>query len=284
MIDKEKSEKKSKRLIILIAAIIFLVIATFAATVYFAISSLLSFMQANKAISDDLINQSKQTINQASILITRSAEEMEKGLYLISKGQDIQKLLDKDNSEAIENTLKVFEGYKDTYPEVQTIFLGTKDKKMYIYPQVQLPEDYDPTSRPWYKNALNNKEFTWSEPYMDLGTGMAIITLSLPVYNEDEVIGVLSVDLKLDLMVEAVKNIKLGSNGYIIITDQNGIMVMHPNKEQIGQQVPVQGLGDLTAKGDMGILKYTYQDQEETVIYRRLDKLKLNLIGLIKED
>lgn len=278
--DKEKRQIKSKRFIIVIAGGILLVIISFVMVIFFAISTFLSFKQSKDTLSDTLINQSKQTINQASLAITKSADNLEKSLGLIGENQDIRKLLDEDKDEAIENMLKVFMDYKNTYPEVQSIFLGTADKEMYIYPQVMLPEDYDPTSRVWYINALVNKGFTWSEPYMDIGTGSAIISLSLPIYNEDEVIGVLSLDLNLNLVVEKIKHIKLGSNGYMIITDQNGIMIVHPNAVLAGQQVPIEGLRDLASKEDIGIIRYSYLDKVETAIYSKIDKLKLNLIGL----
>lgn len=283
-IDKGKRKTKSKRFIILVAAIAFLVIAAFAMAEYYAISTLLSYKQERDNKSNDLINQSKQTINQASLAITKSADEIEKRLYLISKGQDFQGLLSEDKSGALENILKEFKDYRDTYPEVENIYVGMIDKKMHVYPEVELPKDYDPTSRPWYINALNNTEFTWSEPYLDFGTGNSMITLSLPVYNEDEVIGVLSVDLNLDLIVKEVKDIKFGANGYMIITDQNGTIIMHPNLEQIGHPLLIEGLGDLISKEDTGIVKYTYQDKTKMAIYSKVDKMKLNIIGFMGEN
>jgi methyl-accepting chemotaxis protein len=282
-IDKEKRKIKSRRYIIP-AAIIFLVIAAFAAAEYYAVSTLLSYKQEHDDKSTALITQSKQTMNQTALTITKSANEIEKRLYLISKGQDFQKLLNEDNSTAIDNILKEFKNYKDTYPEVENIYIGTADKKLYVYPQVQLPEDFDPTSRPWYINVLNNMDFTWSEPYIDAGTGNAIITLSLPVYNEDEVIGVLGADLDLGVIVEQVKDIKLGTNGYMIITDQNGTIMMHPNGEQIGHPLLIEGLRDLVSKEELGIVKYSYQDVTKMAIYSKIDKMKLNLIGFIEEN
>jgi methyl-accepting chemotaxis protein len=276
-IDNKNPEKKSRVPLILIAAIIFLIIVAFV-----GVSTFLSNKNAEKAKLNDLINQSKQTINQTALSITRSAVELEKSLYLIGKDQELQKLLKEDTGEARESILKLFKDYKDRYTVVENIFLGTEDKKMYVYPQVELPADYDPSGRPWYINALNNKEFTWSEPYIDAGKGAAVITLSLPVYNEKEITGVLSVDLNLDLMVEEIKNITLGSKGYMMITDQNGIVIVHPDRQQIG--FPSQ-IGDLlkSTKEDTGVIRYLYQGVEETAIYSKIDKLNLNLIGLIKK-
>jgi methyl-accepting chemotaxis protein len=272
-----------RKSIILIVTIIFLVIAAFVATGYYAVSTFLSFKQAEKAMADSLIKQNEQIVNQTALSIADSAEKLEKSLYLISKAQVFQKFVNENKDEALENMLLEFKSFKDSNPEVEGIYLGTADKKMYIVPEFELPEDYDPTSRSWYINAVNNMEITWSEPYLDAINGNAIISLSLPVYNEDKIIGVLSVDLNLSLMVEKIKDIKLGDTGYLILIDQNGIVLMHPNKEQLGQEIHIEVLKELIAKEDEGTVRYVYNDMEEYAIYSKIDKLKLNLIGLIKK-
>lgn len=280
----EKDEKKSiRRSIILIVTAIFLVIAAFVAVGYYAVSTYLSAKQADKTMTEDLMKQSEQTVNLVSQSITNSAEKMEKSLYVISKSEELQKLLNEDKDETRESLLKIFENYKNTHPEVESIYLGMADKKMHLFPKFELPKEYDPTTRSWYINALNKMDFTWSEPYVDAITGNAIISLSLPVYNEDETMGVLSIDLNLSAMVEEIKDIKLGAAGYMIITDQNGIMIVHPDKNQRGIQLPIENLSDLTAKGDTGIVWYSYQGVKETAIYSKINKLNLNLIGFIKE-
>ena len=282
-IDKEKHKIKSKRFTIFIVAVIFIVVASFAAVEYFAISTFLSFTRARNTLSENVINQSEQTIKQAALSITKSADELEKSLGLIGESQDMKKLLTENKDENTKSILKIFMNYKDTHPEVENIYLGTVNKEMYIYPQVELPMDYDPTGRSWYINALNNKGFTWSEPYMDASNGASIISLSLPIYNMEELVGVISTDLNLDMMAREIKDMKLEANGYVVITDQNGIVIVNPNNEVFGPQMVNEELRDLTSKEDMGIIRYSYQDKVETAIYSKINKLKLNLIGFIKK-
>jgi methyl-accepting chemotaxis protein len=273
----KRSKKNSSLLLLLIITAVVLAIVAFSAVFTF-----LSYKQANTKL-DNLIKERKQTINQTALLITKSAEKMEDSLASVSISEEIQKLLSEDTSEARENMLKVFEKYKAMYPGVESIYLGTAEKQMYIFPRLELPVDYDPTGRSWYRNASNNKEFTWSEPYMDVITGDIIISLSLPLYNENELMGVLSTDLKFDSIVEEIKSIEFGKTGYLMITDQNGMVVFHPAKEKLGLPSQIESISELTAEEDTGIINYSFNGKEQIAIYSKIDKLKMNLIGLLRD-
>ncbi len=52
-------------------------------------------------------------------------------------------------------------------------YVGTeKIGKLYIYPPIpDLPADYDPRARIWYKSAVNTKkEVILSDPYLDVAS------------------------------------------------------------------------------------------------------------------
>lgn len=277
-LEREKGNKKSRSFLLLIIALIFLMLAAFAAAAF------LAYRQQNNERLNNLIRQSEQTVKQTSQSISKSAEKLEESLSVIGENSDLKKLLDRDNAEAIENVYKVFENYRETHPEVQGIYIGTEDKKMYVDPKFELPADYEPTSRSWYINALNKKGLAWSEPYADISAGTSIITLSLPVYSDNKLIGVLSADLNLNLIVEEIKDIKLGENGYAIITDQKGTVVMYSDKPPAGQPVPVEALRDLTAVGDSGLMEYIHQKENHLAVYSKIDKLNLNLIWMMRKN
>lgn len=244
---------------------------------FIAFLSLLN-IQANELMADTMVDYSMQTIDQLSIRIEESAIKIEESLSVMSTTEDIQNLLGENNHEATEGVLRVLKDYKETYQEIENVYIGTTNKEMYLYPQVELPNDYDPTSRPWYKDALNKEGFVWSEPYYDAMTGKAIISLSIPVYNNDELIGVLSADIDLNSIVRGVKEVSFGNTGYAFITDQNGHMIYHPNKEYMGRPIPIPELNEAITKGNTGFIKYVYNDSEKLSGFTKVGKLNLNII------
>ena len=56
-----------------------------------------------------------------------------------------------------------FKGFAESHKGVQSIYIGTVDKKITIYPEQKMPENYDPTSRPWYKEALAKNGTIWTD-------------------------------------------------------------------------------------------------------------------------
>ncbi|YAR62811.1 cache domain-containing protein [Bacillus cytotoxicus] len=81
----------------------------------------------------------------------------------------LQSGLTPENEDAI---LKEFLHFKKNHPDILDLYIGTKDKRTLsanLAGGGALPEGYDPTSRPWYKNAeADTKSVHWGRPYMRL--------------------------------------------------------------------------------------------------------------------
>jgi methyl-accepting chemotaxis protein len=283
-ISKKGHKKKANGCLILVIVVAVLILISFVAAIYFASYRYLTLRQESKKASEHLMKQSEQKIQQAAQSIAKSAGDFEERIDTLSKSVEIQKLLEGEDKEVVEAARKIFQDYKETNQEIKAIFLGTADKRMYIYPEMELPEGYDPTSRSWYTNAVQKNEFTWSDSYVDIATGEVLITLSLPMHHNNEIKGVLSVDLNLGFIVEEIKEISLGKNGNVMITDQNGILLMHPDKALIGMPIPVDALKNIADLGEMGLIKYTYQGVNQIAAYSKIDKFNLTLIGLINKE
>lgn len=95
-------------------------------------------------------------------------------------------------AEKIENLLMNLYNHSDF--DLMYVYFGGNDGTFYMYPQEQLPEDYDFRERPVYKSALADSVYI-SEPYEDAMSGREIVTVAVTVYGNDEVQGVLGFDL-----------------------------------------------------------------------------------------
>lgn len=82
-------------------------------------------------------------------------------------------------------------------------YYGLADKKMLMFPIDELPSDYDPTLRPWYIDALKSSQAVHvTDLYLDPSLNKYILTLSIPVKNDEKILGVLGVDV----IIEENKN------------------------------------------------------------------------------
>ena len=62
-------------------------------------------------------------------------------------------------------------------------YLGRSDGQFISRPKDTIPEDYDPRSRPWYKDASSAGQSTLTEPYIDVSINQLVITLATPAKN-----------------------------------------------------------------------------------------------------
>lgn len=101
-------------------------------------------------------------------------------------------------SELVEDKIKaepVLSGVLKYRPELEAIWLNQKDGKFsFSFPPAGIA---NAASREWFRRAVRG-EFFISEAYVSAISGKPCITLSCPIKKEDEVYGVLGVDLSLD--------------------------------------------------------------------------------------
>lgn len=123
--------------------------------------------------------------------------------------------------------------------DIDAIYFGSVDGDMFIVPQDDLPADYDPRTRPWYVDAAAIKDRTiWTRPYMDAGTKGMIISVARQVHDENgEMIGVLSLDLKLNKMVEIINSIRIGKTGYVVLLDDQGSAISINDESLLGKDI-----------------------------------------------
>jgi len=93
------------------------------------------------------------------------------------------------------------------------------------------PDDYIPTERDWYKNAVTSSQLIISDPYIDAKTGDVVVTISIPLLRDGNLLGVLSCDLSTNYIVEHVNQVSLAENSYAFLIDGSGNILTHKNDE-----------------------------------------------------
>ena len=126
-------------------------------------------------------------------------------------------------------------GFLKSHTEVVAVYYISKMGYTIYYPNINLaemvPADFDPTQQTFFTIAdpANNPERLprWTPPYQDpAGTGL-IVTLAIPVYEEDQFLGVMGADIKLTTIAKSIEDINLGETDIPFLLDSNGtILVM----------------------------------------------------------
>ncbi len=92
-------------------------------------------------------------------------------------------------------------------------------------------EEYNPTERGWYKDAVEAGGVIITDPYSDAQTGLLVVTIAEPIIAKDEFRGVFACDIYLDKIVEEVNTLKMDDNGYAMLLTAEGNILAHENEE-----------------------------------------------------
>ena len=110
-----------------------------------------------------------------------------------------------------------------------SIYLSTPENKTIYANGWVPPPDLDARTRPWYQAAIKDGKPIITSPYLDVVEERLVITMAQPVYGRDrELLGVVGVDKSLQGMLELLEQEKASENGYSLLFDQDGNVIMSP--------------------------------------------------------
>ena len=118
-------------------------------------------------------------------------------------------------------------------------YLGSADGSFTMRPNDDMPADYDPRTRPWYKDAMTAGGTTLTEPYIDAATKQLIITIATPA----QATGVVGGDLSLQTLVQIINSLDFDGMGYAFLVSSDGKILVHPNQDLV-----MKGLRDVFPK------------------------------------
>jgi signal transduction histidine kinase/DNA-binding response OmpR family regulator len=100
----------------------------------------------------------------------------------------------------------------------------------------ELPQDYDPSQRQWYKNAVAaHGEIAETVAYNDIINNENILMYSLSIHDDDDnLLGVVCMRLQLDPIGEKVVNMTIDRGGWGMLITSDLIVVAHINEPFVG--------------------------------------------------
>ncbi len=243
----------------------------------------INYYNSYNLYKDKLIDSSDQTLEYIELSIDNYLIDVEKQLKVLAKDDKVVNFFNGEITE--EDFMTKLKDYKDLDVNTLTVYFGTSDKRMALYPKVPLT-NYDPTIREWYTTAQSNKDkVIWVNPYVDAGTGKIVISAAKAVLKDNNIVGVVGIDIDLAVLSDQLTNLVIGNSGNIIITDQNGINLIAKDKDSIGKAT----ITDLKLWEDMtnnsnGISDYKdASDDDFYGIFRTNERTGWKLAALLPE-
>lgn len=172
---------------------------------------------------------SAQVLNEIDNSIAHYMQQFDFITHFLQDDANVTNVIANEDSK--QWMLSLFDSILDNNQDVMNAYIGTVNREMILRPQQDLPNGYDPTSRPWYKDAAEAKEVIWTEPYTDASTGTLIISAAAPVYEKTgskKFVGVVALDIDLSTLAEKANQAVIGKEGYVTLVSPSRTILTHP--------------------------------------------------------
>ncbi|WP_042470273.1 methyl-accepting chemotaxis protein [Bacillus ndiopicus] len=137
--------------------------------------------------------------------------------------------------------------YTNVHPEVEVLYIGTADRQMIDEPAFDYPSDYNPSERPWYTQAMDNKgKVSISPPYVSASSKDIVVTLSMPLADNS---GVVALDLNMSVLSDIASSVKIGKTGFTSLLDDQKLYIVEQGKES-GAEASEKYIEDIYAQNE----------------------------------
>lgn len=218
MLSESKNPRNSKASLGLTKAIVISVVVTTA--VMLILFAAVSFSAAFSKVKSGITDASEQKLAAYSLRIDMWLEEQAK--FCADQANAAGAVADasgghQNNDAFIDSVMELNSALLDCYTayEDTSLYMAVTDTST-------LPEDFDPTSRSWYRDAVSTDGTIFTAPYIDTATGTTVITVASPIYENGRLAGVFGCDITLDYIVDIAAQMRITENAVPVLIDGDG--------------------------------------------------------------
>lgn len=174
-----------------------------------------------------------------------------------------------------ERLARTLESSTKENPNVEKIFYQPIGGEIVQYPQADLGDDFDPTTRPWYKLGLELEERPgYTDPYVSKDSNELVVDAVKPVFDtENKLKGLVVVEFNLSRLTELTQDIKVGKTGYAAVFDKNGHYLSHPDKELLATDASKETYWKkIQQEGSTGVIEYEFQNENRALAFTTNDR------------
>lgn len=138
----------------------------------------------------------------------------------------------------------------------------------------------------WYYLPVNSGKAVWMAPYLNKNINVQMISYVIPLYMNNEAIGVVGMDIDYDVIIKQVESMHVYDTGYAFLTDRSG-NVMHHKSLPMGTTLEsvdpqLQPVVKELENGTSGstLFSYTWKGEIRNMAFRSLSNgMRLALIA-----
>ncbi len=252
-----------------------------------AVIGFTSYLKSASIMQDNLQDSAESVLVQTEKTIGNFFKGAEQSVIQMSIHRNAKEMLSSQPESHL--LLENFKYFIESNDSATSMYMVTRDKKTFFYPNVEIPADYDPTGSSWYTSAVESGNTSYTEPYKDTVSGKTVITISRPVYDSsNDLVGVVGMDISIQAVIDEVNSIKLGEKGFVSLSDKSGNVIATMDENLIGNKIPVPALSEALKTQSVGTVEYSSEENGKQVdkflSFKKMDNLGWTLSGTMYVD
>jgi methyl-accepting chemotaxis protein len=201
---------------------------------------LVSYVSSKKEIMNRFTVSTEQTLSEVNRGIDNYFDSLKRQINILAANENVQ-AINTDQQAYQQKLIDTLSTVKENNRDLMFVYLATSTGKLYSYPSSETAANVDCTNKPWYTEALKNKDsIVVSDLYKDEKSGQTTVTISRTVQYKNDTVGVLAMDIDMNNLANQLSNIKIGKAGYVFIINKTGIVISHPENSKIGTDLPTK--------------------------------------------
>lgn len=150
--------------------------------------------------------------------------------------------------------------------------------------------DYDYFVQEYYTNAkaMSKNDAVITDPYYDPSSDSVMASCSAPIFNDqNQYIGCITVDLSLETISDIISNIKVGQNGYAILTMGDGTYIYTKdsskvtNAMNIANDTGINAIASTVLSNEKGETEFNSSEGKMRVYYSTMPEVGWKLLLLL---
>jgi class 3 adenylate cyclase len=157
--------------------------------------------------------------------------------------------------------IDLFLNYKKNHSYANSIYMGRENGSFVRSHKRARPTRYDPRERPWYRLALSQPGTVMrTAPYKSVTTDdINIGTVRTLVDDNDNVYGVIGIDVTVKGLTDYVSRLKIGKKGYILLLDEQYTIMTQAFQPYIDEFF--RSRNNIFERGDQRVVITRLEDQ-----------------------
>lgn len=149
--------------------------------------------------------------------------------------------------------------------------------------------DMDFSTREWYILSQQKQKAIVTGAYIDVATQKLVISIACPIMSNNNMIGVVGLDVSTEQLSNSLSSIQVGETGYITLIDSSNMIIYHPDSSVVGTTIDEAQYSDnmkeaLLNRNSVKGLSYTRQNTPYYGSTATLDDIDYEVLGVLPSE